>query len=368
MAFGSTQQLGQLLCLQVAIYGSDDKFAQGFLDWLLLSATNLVALHIGHLPGRFPSFLIFQSLRHLQLEADTFPDKFKPEQQLPVLQTLCISGYACKVHEMNLLGCRQLSRLVMKGCSAQQVLLNPACHFSAELGALSDRFERVWWAPYKPFLSAVRNLSLCCQEPYYTSTTDNKGLFASLSSLAVLKVAWPKEGKWWVGDGYKRDKFVAGSECLLTNGLASAGPPVLNLRIIIITAISMQACIPGHLPNLEQLIILAEGRAELSFEAPEATILALNKFHAFGQPLKPDGLDIARMSIALASTGRALGAAVAQTAGKGFDDSGSCVYLKSTAAEVLPIQHLHDLVAGLASLCRCGCCFDCLSKAGRLDF
>ena len=90
-----------------------------------------------------------------------------------------------------------------------------------------------------------------------------KGLFAGLPCLAVLKVAWPIEGRWWHEDGYKRDKFVRDAECLLTNCLASDGPPVLSLRVIIINAVSMQARIPGHLPNLEQLTIMAEGNCRI---------------------------------------------------------------------------------------------------------
>ena len=113
---------------------------------------------------------------------------------------------------------------------------------------------------------------------------------------------------------------------------------------------------------------MADGRAELSFEDPEATVLTLKKFYAFGQPIKPDGMDILRMSTALAGTGRTLGAAMAQAAGMGFEAGSSCVYLRPAVAEALPIQRLYDLVAGLAQGCRCEACFDCLSKAGRLDF
>ena len=130
----------------------------------------------------------------------------------------------------------------------------------------------------------------------------------------------------------------------------------------------MQARIPGHLPNLEQLVVLAEGRAELSFEDPEATILALKEFYAFGQPLKPDGMDILRMSTALVGSDRALCGALARNAGKGFEDGSSCLYLRPTAAGALSMQQSYDLVAGHAILCRCGACFDCLSKAGHLNF
>ena len=76
----------------------------------------------------------------------------------------------------------------------------------------------------------------------------------------------------------------------------------------------------------------------MSFEDPEATILALKRFHAFGQPLRSDSMDAVRMSAALAGTGRAPGAALAQTAGEGFKGGSSCVYLRPAAAEVLPKQ------------------------------
>ena len=370
-AFCSAQQLGQLLCLHADIFSYDSKVAQTFLVWLLKCAPNLVALdllalnvHLSTIPCPPPCLLGLKSLRHLQLGRDNLPCIIQSALQLPVLQTLCIHGYHSELHEVNLLGCPQLSLLVMKGCNAQRVLLNPACHFSADLGMFRDIFERVWWASLEPFLCSIHELSLDCQETEYTST-DNRGLFAGLPRLAVLKVAWPE--RRWGWQEPKRDKVKAGTECLLTNCLKSDGPPVLSLRVIIITAISMQARIPGHLPNLEQLLIFSEGRAELSFEKPEATILALKKFHAFGQPLKPDGMDILRMSTALAGTKRALGGASAQKAGKGFRCGSSCLYLRPAAAEALPMQRLYDLVAGHAILCRCGACFDCLSRAGHLE-
>ena len=373
-AFCSAQQLGQLLCLHADIFSYDNKVAQSFLVWLLKCAPNLVALdllalnpHLGTSPCPPPSLLSLKSLRHLQLGGENLLCITQSALQLPVLQTLCIHGCYkhSELHEVNLLGCSQLSLLVMKGCNAQRVLLNPTCHFSADLGMVSNIFERVWWASSQPFVCSVHELSLDCQDAEYTSI-DNRGLFAGLPRLAVLKVAWPE--RRWGWQEPKRDKFKAGAECLLTNCLKSDGPPVLSLRVIIITAISVQARIPGHLPNLEQLVILSEGRAELSFEDPEATILALKKFHAFGQPLKPDGMDILRMSTALAGTNRALGGASAQKPGKGFRGGSSCLYLRPAAAEALPMQRLYDLVAGLAILCRCGACFDCLSRAGHLDF
>ena len=358
--------LGQLLCLRAYVYCRDDtSLACPFL-WLLQCTPNLLALSMGDMPLPLPKFLRFRSLRHLELGGRSLQFNFQPAQQLPVLQTLCINGYESELPEVDLLGCRQLSKLFMYGCSTQRLLLEPACHFSADVGILSDYpVERAWRAPFEGFLRSVRELSLFCQEPDYISL-DNKGLLAGLPCLAVLNVNWPEE--WSGGDEPDRNAFVDGAECLLTNCLASDGPPVLSLRVIIIMAASMQARIPGHLPNLEQLVILAEGRAELSFEEPEATILALKQFYAFGQPLKPDGMDAVRMSAALEGTGRALGAAWAQTAGRGFNGGSSCVYLRPEAARELPIQDLYDHVNGLARLCRCGACFHCLSETGCLDF
>ena len=380
-AFCSAQPLGQLLYLHAEMYSYHGRIAQCFLVWLLKCVPNLLALNLGNMQCP-PASLSFQSLRHLQVGGENLPRTFQPARQLPVLQTLCISGLhpELQLQEVNLLGCQQLSKLVMKGFGTQHLLLEPACQCGADLDGLSEEcdlpridLEMIWRASFESYLCSVCELSVCChvlppEDPFYTCP-DRKGIFAGLPRLAVLKVDWPA----WVDlemDEYepKRDMFEFGAERLLTDCLASDGPPVLSLRVIIITAVSMQARIPGHLPNLEQLVILADGCAELSFANPEATILALKKFHAFGQPLKPDGLDAVRMSLVLAGTGRALGAAVAQTAGMGFEAGSSCVYLRPAAAEALPIQRLYDLVAGLAQGCKCGACFDCLSKAGRLDF
>ena len=364
-ALGSAQQLGQLLCLQTDIYGFENETARCFFVWLLKCVPNLVALNMAEFLWPPPHTFSFQSLRHLQVSADSLQSAFWPAQELPMLQTLCISGFYSSLHEVNLLGCLQLSKLVMNGCSAQRLLREPDCHFSADLTRPSDFLERSWWTPFEGFLHSVCELSLHCQDPFYMSP-DSKGLFAGLPRLTMLKVAWPEEED--SGQEPQRDEFVAGAECLLTNCLANCSPSVLSLRTIIITAFSMQARIPGHLPNLEQLVIMAQGSAELSFEDPRATILALKTFYAFGQPLKPDGLDALRMSSALVGTGRALDAVVAQMAGKYFDGGSSCVYLRPAVAEALPMQQLYDLVDRLARGCRCGACFDCLSKAGCLSF
>ena len=370
-AFGSVQHLGQVLCLQADLSSCDGNFAQNFLVWLLKSVPNLVALNMGSTLCPPSNTFSFTSLRHLQLMGDRLQCTFQPAQQLPVLQTLCISGLVSELHEVNLLGCRQLSKLAMDACSTERLLLEPAaaCHFSADLLEYSRVEERVWRAPFEVFQRSVCELNLCCSEGCMNSiylNSDGKGVFTGLPRLTVLKVAWPEELD--ESDEPHKTWFVRGAEGLLTNCLASDGPPVLSLRVIIITAFAMQARIPGNLPNLEQLVIFSEGHAELSFEDPVGTILALKRFYAFGQPLEPNGMDLVRMMSALASTGRALGAAVAQTAGMGFDGGSSCVYLRPAAAEALPMQRLYDLVAGLAQGCRCGACFDCLSKAGRLDF
>ena len=368
-AFGSAHlHLGQLLCLRAYVYCRDDISPECPLLWLLQCMPNLLALSMGDMPLPPPRIFSFRSLRHLQLGARSLQSTFQPAQQLPVLQTLCINGFDSELPEVDLLGCRQLSKLSMYGCNTQQLLLEPACHFSADVGILDGYpVERAWRAPFEGFLRSVRELTLFCQEPEYISE-DSKGLFAALPCLAVLRVNWPEQWPEEGGDEPDRNAFVDGAQCLLTNCLASNGPPVLSVRVIIIMAASMQARIPGHLPNLEQLVILAEGRAELSFEEPEATILALKNFYAFRQPLKPDGMDAVRMSVALEGTGRALGAAWAKAAGRGFNGGSSCVYLRPEAAGILPIQNLYDQVDGLARLCRCGACFHCLSETGRLHF
>ena len=374
-AFGTVQHLGQVLCLQADLISafSCGKFAQNFLVWLLKSVPNLVALNMGSTLCPLPDTFSFTSLRHLQLMGERLQCTFQPAQQLPVLQTLCISGVVSELPEVNLLGCRHLSKLAMDACSTERLLLEPAaaCHFSADLLEYSRVEERVWRAPFEVFQRSVCELNLCCREGCMNSiylNSDGKGVFTGLPRLAVLKVAWPQELD--ASDEPDRTSFVHGAEGLLTNCLASDGPPVLSLRVIIITAFAMQARIPGNLPNLEQLVIFSKGHAELSFEDPVGTMLGLKRFYAFGQPLEPNGMDLVRMMNALAtrSKGRALGAAVAQTAGKAFDGGSSCVYLRPAAADALPMQRLHDLVAALAQGCRCGACFDCLSKAGRLDF
>ena len=167
-----------------------------------------------------------------------------------MLQTLCIDNLCSGLQELNLLGCQQLSKLVMKACGTQCLLLEPACQFSADLGMQRNAnlnkadMGIIWRAPSESFLHSVCELSLFCQEEYsYDMDLDRKGPLAELPRLAMLKVDWPVEEDEF--DGPNRELFVSGAERLLIDYLASDGPPVLSLRVIIITALSMQAPHPG---------------------------------------------------------------------------------------------------------------------------
>ena len=151
----------------LTFFSYDSKVAQCFLVWLLKCAPNLVALnllalnpHLGTMLCPPPCLFGLKSLRHLQLGRENLPCIIQSALQLPVLQTLCIHGYHTELHEVDLLGCPQLSLLVMEGCTAQRVLLNPACHFSVDLGMFRDIFEKVWWASLEPFLCSIHELSL----------------------------------------------------------------------------------------------------------------------------------------------------------------------------------------------------------------
>ena len=83
---------------------------------------------------------------------------------------------------------------------------------------------------------------------------------------------------------------------LLKNSMPIDGSPLLNLKVLIIMAKgSMKVCIPAKLPHLEELVIMACGQSELSFEEPIATLSGLKTFYALGRRVAPNGLDMIRI-------------------------------------------------------------------------
>ena len=104
----------------------------------------------------------------------------------------------------------------------------------------------------------------------------------------------------------------------------------------------------------------------MSFEDPLATCTALKTFHAFGQPLSLNGLDVIRLTESETLTRHSLTLG-AQEGAEGSRKNSSCVYLQPMGAQELFITELYAKVEQLTG-CRCGGCFDCLKKAGCIDF
>ncbi len=126
----------------------------------------------------------------------------------------------------------------------------------------------------------------------------------------------------------------------------------------------MKCCIPSGLPNLEELVLFAEGAAEVSFEDPKATLTALKAFHIYGEPLRMDKKDELQMLKVTASKGLW----VSYVSANRPKCTGSCMYLRPIAAPELSFEELQDRVRRLARQCRCKACFECLRRAGCLTW
>lgn len=124
----------------------------------------------------------------------------------------------------------------------------------------------------------------------------------------------------------------------------------------------MKGTFPAKLPNLKQLVIMAQGLVEIQFEDPLATASALTSSYLLGQPLSLEAVALLRLSSGLMRRGMTSDSAPGLA-----DFSRSCIYPRDIEAEKLAIQQLSVFVAHLVCHCKCGACFTCLERAGLLD-
>ena len=254
--------------------------------------------------------------------------------------------------------------------------MGPACSFRCHPRSLCDDFQALWSSPMGSHLGRADQIRLHCREDFVRLESSH-GLFESLSCMELLTLSWPialqpeAEGQdddyWRIEDG-----FSEGAESLLLRCMPSNGLPVQHLECVVISGHNIRCVIPAKLPDLEELVISAEGQLQLFFEDVEATAAGLNKFHVFGQPLLTNGMDTVKVSHVLAGRGLILDAASASEDWKYipaylFDvkKGSTCTYMRSVVTESLSMHEAFSLIQTFISECRCECCELCLERSGR---
>ena len=348
---------------------------EGFLDHLLEQAPKLEAARLcirtRHLPA---SHISFQHMKHLIMTSRGFQSHLLVAEQLPVLETLLITGpYHTRLEVIDMSGCKRLRQLVLSDFVAEQLIWatgSGPCPLELELRHPFELFVEDCTTP-SGVARLNRQASIAEQVTvnFNTGNHETVGFFLkAFESARVLALEWPV---LYSPGGPNEDEFRedADKKHLLLRCMG-VPPPMSNLETVIIRACSMRDLFLGRhqLPNLKELVIKASGRLELSFTIPTWTISRLNILHVFGRPFIPHGCDLSSLTeafSALEERGLLLGMASAEQHGPNGRPA-SCLYLRPVGTQELSIDELWTTAEQLAQ-CRCGGCFDCLSRAGCID-
>lgn len=205
-------------------------------------------------------------------------------------------------------------------------------------------------------------------EGYY-STQRVVGSFKDFPCMEMLVLKWPQQIRL-EPDNSDEDEWNQEAASFLTDSMPSDGRPLVNLKALIIWSnASMNVCIPGKLPSLEELVVKAHLPMELMFREPVAAFSGLKTFYAVGKPITLNGLDMIRVtSDALMARGLTLTAVSKEDGGKVFSEhSRTCIYLRPVTARKLSMKELDGVVLQLVNQCRCEACFECLGRAGLVE-
>ena len=166
---------------------------KAFCDWLLEHAPSLEACSLGNDASFLAaSTLVFHNLKHLELK-DSFLEKawedacFKPANQLPNLESLCMDGrYSTEFEVVDLAGCLHLRRLAINGALAEVVLKPDLCQLSfAPQDVGCPDFEE-WLRIVCPLLGVADQITLL--EDFVSSQAARAGVFELFPCMSMLKL------------------------------------------------------------------------------------------------------------------------------------------------------------------------------------
>ena len=357
---------------------------EAFQAGLVIQGHQMAALRLmKHAPWLSTCVARMQNLKHLEMEAHAFVKGVaqSARQLLPNLETLCLHEEFNVAHgDIDMRGCHCLRHLVVKGGDPQPVLVEPGCQLGIQLQHLGGLALRT--LPVRQVSNAFTGSHLFAD--YGSRSSPRLALHEHPASIEALRLSWP--GHWGVctfpklneapneQPGFGGRYVGSQAESTLRRYMPVRGQPWRNLTSLVIwsdRSVSpevMTCCIPKGLPNLEEVVLLAHGGATVSFEDPITTFSALKALHIFGQPLimDMDSDTMHQVSNILATQGLVLNTVSADSFvwGKIEFNSGTCMYLRPTTEQDLPLLQLYERVRELGEQCRCKACFQCLKRAG----
>ena len=325
-----------------------------FFKWLLKQTLGLEAMSLCR-DSEFSSLgTRLGKLKHLELRS------FKVVHlsslslaQMPVLETLCIDGSDkhTAVAAIDAVVCSHLRQLALKRTIVQRLTRQPSCQLSCVTNFMTAHYQtEVWTSHMKTVLNSAEHIELSDGDGEISQSAH--GTPAALPDMKALAMS----GR------------VIDDETLLPKCMPVDGVPMQNLRVLAMHADTIKCCIPAGLPNLRELIVMAEQGLLLRFEDLEGTFMTLKMFYAFGTPRESTEYDLLFRTLpSLVKRRLCIEAVEGDMLSKPICSSSKCLYLRSLKDEKLSMSALYDIVSRLAKQCKCGACFTCLRAANCIE-
>ena len=364
-AFQGHAHLKQLKCLEIlehTLDGISKCVVQLFSDWLLWRTPGLRALNLAVRSWEFAGGNVrFEHLQHLQLGAGCLHSgQLQAGMQLPLLQTLCITGGGVhKLAKIDVADCHQLRQLALKDVIVETLHRQPSCQLDLDLGCVNIDLHALLMGPMGAHMGTAGSIHLLADAGDRVPDSA-QGLLGTLPALQTLNVSLFQS---------KPSSEAHAAQSLLMSLMPGIGP-VCNLKVIIIGGqhgVDMKCTVPAGLPHLEELVIWMNDSLKLSFEDPCMSSKALKEFCAYAGSLDIDEKDMQQMAKHFGTVGLALSAVVAPADGTEHDFTEYCTFLKPAGAADPPLEEIFTIARQLAYACRCGACFECLRTAGCVD-
>ena len=335
-------------------------------------------------------------LRHLDLGLGNVQalDGLALGPLFPELQTLCITYMKVDpatrveydvwtpddepeaISQLNVSGCRQLTRLVLKDMMPASLPKPPQCWLRFEVGVAWHGGEAS--RLLQPALSEVNELLF-----RRTDLTPLRGLFEGvcLSELEIIRCrGWEKSDHFDVEEDLYDDvetRYGRRATNLLTRFLRhSRKLPALTSILCGYEAYPPAChCIPADLPGVDEIIIATRDVLKLVFASARNAGEKLSTFFAVGREVTVDAAALRAMTRALSRRGLTLSVA---SAGAGHEhDPMQCMHMHACSAPQMSYEDAMRCVTTrlqswqldpyACGQCACGACFECLRAAGTVD-
>ena len=370
-ALTGPSMLAHVVCLELLLYSQDieeisnDIDIEHFTSKLLQRLPNLTAARLQHHSYSEVPHIPLLQLKHLDLElVDSHSLMRMPFAALmPALETARISfivglGW---ISELDVLGCRHLTRLVLSNAMVHQLSKLPRCWLRVDMQLLYTYNRQP--SQLQQTLSEVNELILYSREFH-----PPQGFLAHIS-MPKLEVIWCD----WIEDvGDNGTLSDAVDFCLGHSRNLPALKTIICEYYDISPESGIKACIPANLAGVQELIFATYWPLQLDFECARSAGEKLNVFCAIGSELRADVAALHLMNEALLKRGLTLSRVRAEPDHE--DAPLQCMYIRSLSAPQLSYD---DAICSVLSHLRrwgrnrecseCGTCFDCLREAGMLN-